>query len=290
MEILLNGESVSFSLENEKTLLDIFEALSGWAGEQGARITAFEADGQSMEPSRAGEWGNMPLDGIISIAVSARTDEPGNGYELGVIQEYFDLFKKALDADDEKALREILKEYPYIRKGLEVHVKDIFNPEGGKIFEKDSFLLAKRDERICFTQTEKDAMKSYVEAAGVIVRDRLAEFINPEKEAANVSRLLLAAKPALENVPVLLQSGKDREAMRSILSYTELALKAIRILSRKTEGRQACKIFCNQFNGILNELTNAFEMRDSVLIGDLFEYEIAPRTDTLAELLAGGER
>jgi hypothetical protein len=130
-------------------------------------------------------------------------------------------------------------------------------------------------------------MKTYIQAARVVVQDRLAEILNPEKEAADVSRLLLAVKPILENVPVLLQSGKDREAMQSVLSYTELVLKAIRILSRKNEGQEAREAFCREFNGILNELTGAFEARDSVLIGDLFEYEIAPRTDRLAELLAG---
>jgi hypothetical protein len=120
------------------------------------------------------------------------------------------------------------------------------------------------------------------------VRDRLQEIEHPEKEAAAAARLLAAAKPALENVPVLLQTGKDREAMQCILSFTELALKAIRILAYREEGREGSREFCREFNGILNELTAAFEVRDSVLIGDLFEYEIAPRTDRLAELLAGG--
>jgi hypothetical protein len=283
MEIFVNGEPVSFSLENEKTLRDIFEAISGWTASFGARISAFEVDGQSLEMPLAGAWEDMPLAGLATIAVSTEKEKPENARDLEVIRDYFDLFEKALAADDENALREILKEYPYIRRALELYINDIF---GSAAFDKDGIFLARRGDTP-FTQTEKEAMRTYVRAAGLVVRDRLAEIVHPEQEAANVSRLLLAVKPALENVPVLLQSGKDREAMQSILSYTELALKAIRILSRRHEGQDACEVFCREFNGILNELTGAFEARDSVLIGDLFEYEIAPRTDRLAELLGG---
>ena len=39
--------------------------------------------------------------------------------------------------------------------------------------------------------------------------------------------------------------------------------------------------FYKDFNSILLELTNAFGAGDSVLIGDLLEYEIAPRLDGL---------
>jgi hypothetical protein len=284
MEIFVNGESVSFSLEKEKTLFDIFEAISAWAASQGARISAFGVDGVGVEIPLPPGWGGRPVEGIGTIAVSVEEEKPEASRELEIVREYFDLFERALAEDDETALREILKEYPYIREALEVHIKDIF---GAKAFNKDGFLLARQDGAP-FTGAEKTAMRAYVQAAGVVVRDRLAEIVHPAREAANVSRLLLAVKPALENVPVLLQSGKDREAMQSILSYTELALKAIRILSSKHEGQEACEDFCREFNGILNELTGAFEARDSVLIGDLFEYEIAPRTDRLADLLAGG--
>ncbi|MDR1627015.1 MAG: hypothetical protein LBT33_10805 [Spirochaetia bacterium] len=283
MEIFVNGEPVSFALENEKTLFEVFEAISGWAASIGARVCAFEVDGAGVEIPLPAKWAGLPLEGLARIAVSAEPEKPEGAHELEVLRDYFDFFEKALAADDENALREILKEYPYVRKALEARLKDIF---GSPAFGKDAFLLARQGDAP-FTQAEKDAMGTYVRAAGILVRDRLAEIVHPAQEAANVSRLLLAVKPALENVPVLLQSGRDREAMQGILSYTELALKAIRILSRKHEGQEACEVFCREFNGILNELTGAFEARDSVLIGDLFEYEIAPRTDRLAELLGG---
>ena len=40
-------------------------------------------------------------------------------------------------------------------------------------------------------------------------------------------------------------------------------------------------------NEFLKELNEAFESSDSVLIGDLLEYEIAPKLEALSELLNG---
>ena len=40
-----------------------------------------------------------------------------------------------------------------------------------------------------------------------------------------------------------------------------------------------------EFNPVLKELVAAFGTKDSVLIGDLLEYEIAPRMQRLAPLL-----
>jgi hypothetical protein len=283
MKIFVNAQEISFSLEKEKSLFDVVTALSAWAEEQGARLCGLEVNGAPIDLRLSSQWGGMPLESIQRLAVSVEE----KGHELEVIRDYFEILSAALAAGDEKALRECLVEYPYIRKALEVHLRDIF-AGSGENSGPDAALLAPREEGAAFSQAEKDAMSSYVRAASHIVRDRLQEIEKPTEEAAAASRLLVAAKPALENVPVLLQSGKDREAMQCILSFTELAMKAIRILARRGGEQESSREFCREFNGVLGELTAAFEVRDSVLIGDLFEYEIAPRTDRLAELLAGG--
>ena len=43
--------------------------------------------------------------------------------------------------------------------------------------------------------------------------------------------------------------------------------------------------FCRELNAVLGELIEAFQARDSVLIGDLMEYEMAPRLQTLRAFL-----
>jgi hypothetical protein len=43
----------------------------------------------------------------------------------------------------------------------------------------------------------------------------------------------------------------------------------------------------SELNPVLRDLVAAFDARDSVLIGDLLEYEIAPRMERIAPLLKG---
>ena len=43
--------------------------------------------------------------------------------------------------------------------------------------------------------------------------------------------------------------------------------------------------FYQELNGILTELLEAFDAKDSVLIGDLMEYEVAPRLEQLQTFL-----
>jgi hypothetical protein len=293
MEIFVNGEPVSFSLEKEKSLSDIFTALSAWAAAESARITKLAVNGAELDISLSAKWGSMPLDSVETLEVSTGGAAEKTPHGLAVIRDYFEGLLAALKADNEKAVREFLQEYPYIREALETHLRDIFaSAEDCLTGREKSFgcgaLLS--DSTAPLGPAEKAALVQYAQALNVIAQDRLHEIEDPRKEAAAVARLLTAVRPSLENVPVMLQSGKDREAMQNILAYTELALKAIRILAQREGGAEDSRIFCKEFNGILGELTNAFEVRDSVLIGDLLEYEIAPRTDRLAELLEGGSR
>ena len=43
--------------------------------------------------------------------------------------------------------------------------------------------------------------------------------------------------------------------------------------------------YYNELNGFLKELIDAFQINDSVLIGDLLEYEIAPRLEGLIQFI-----
>ena len=45
--------------------------------------------------------------------------------------------------------------------------------------------------------------------------------------------------------------------------------------------------YIGEFNAILKELLAAYETRDSVLVGDLAEYELAPRLRCLYAALTG---
>ncbi|MDE6774367.1 MAG: hypothetical protein K2J14_07050, partial [Treponemataceae bacterium] len=110
---------------------------------------------------------------------------------------------------------------------------------------------------------------------------------------AETSRTI-AAK--LEQIPVQLQSGKDKEANAIISQLADLvdgvchtaSLAALfpPLFEKLTIAGKSVSEFFAEFSDILNDFRQALEDKDNVLIGDLAEYEISPRLTDLADAIA----
>ncbi len=130
-----------------------------------------------------------------------------------------------------------------------------------------------------------------------IFRERLEEIRDPVAAMRSASRLYEAERQNLADVSVRLQTGKDAEAMRSILLFVEIFHKANRILPElvrsgadtanlRIDGKPVPE-FYESFNDVLRQLMQAFEAKDAVMIGDLAEYEIVPRMNAFFEAMTG---
>lgn len=101
----------------------------------------------------------------------------------------------------------------------------------------------------------------------------------------------IAAK--LEQIPVQLQSGKDKDANVIISQLADLvdnvchtaSLAALfpDLYAKLSVAGKSITEFFAEFSDILNDFRQALEDKDTVLIGDLAEYEISPRLLTLAD-------
>jgi hypothetical protein len=97
----------------------------------------------------------------------------------------------------------------------------------------------------------------------------------------------------LENLPLDLQTGKDKQAAETVQFFTGITEKLFRIYSiidtsvfpaaqitvvcASKNNEKPMNIFLEEFNSTLQEMLAAYEQKDSVLLGDLAEYEMAPR-------------
>lgn len=108
------------------------------------------------------------------------------------------------------------------------------------------------------------------------------------KEFTSLSKELL-------NVPVMLQSGKDKDAN---IIITKLASEIDRFCHAATlsalfpkyyskmliEGKEIGTFFA-EFAPILSDFEKALESKDTVTVGDLSEYEISPRLEKISEAI-----
>ncbi len=97
----------------------------------------------------------------------------------------------------------------------------------------------------------------------------------------------------LTEIPVNLQSGKEKEASETVTFFAETFdnfCKAVTLSSlfadyfaNTKEKAQKISDFLADFAPILSDFENAFKDKDTVLIGDLSEYEIAPRISQMKD-------
>jgi hypothetical protein len=109
----------------------------------------------------------------------------------------------------------------------------------------------------------------------------------------------------LEELPLDIQTGKDIKAAETITLFSSLAEKIFRIIflyrqyginieTIMVPAAEAnvnlkdynLKDYIDEFNTALKELVSAYENNDTVLVGDLAEYELAPRLLCLSGILA----
>lgn len=96
----------------------------------------------------------------------------------------------------------------------------------------------------------------------------------------------------LENIPVLMQSGKDVEAGVLIKRVADEIENFCRVASLSPEkydkmildGKQFSEFFA-EFSPILKDFESALESKDTVLTGDLAEYELTPRIRAIANAI-----
>lgn len=123
----------------------------------------------------------------------------------------------------------------------------------------------------------------------VVSEDAIADSFKAQKQQA----LTLAEE--LKTVSVKFQSGKDNEANSIITSLADLidgichtaslsTLFPERFGNIKIDGKSFKEFFAD-FSTVLKDFEQAIASKDTVMTGDLSEYEISPRLEQLANAL-----
>lgn len=142
-----------------------------------------------------------------------------------------------------------------------------------------------------FDEVIKEPIKedTLIELSVICKTDVIDLLKNNAKELKDVSEKLM-------QIPVLLQSGKDKEAFDTIglfAQYIDAFCHAATLSSLFPEVYTAIKIdgketsaFFEEFAPVLKDFEEAFAAKDTVTIGDLAEYEISPRIESISQAIS----
>jgi len=294
MEIRINDNILDATLENEKFLGEVIEGIKKWLTEASLNIKEVIQDGETLSLDQTALWWNRNINEIKNINIIALTNIEKYIEDLQVVYQYSTMLEKALHSGN-MALADLVTDHKIIGDTLDYFFSkrnstSAYSKEFSKLIESSHI------EKDVEPADTKD-LEAFLTKISFLLKKRIGEISNPVSElkatALSLSRLI----PDIENVSILFQAGKDKQAVDSVIIFIELSEKIIRLYSILKETQTVdldalmvesihFNIFFGEFNEILKELAGAFELSDTVLIGDLLEYEVVPRIDTLLKFIA----
>jgi hypothetical protein len=264
MQVTINGSNTDLVIETEKTLRELLINLELWLENRGFSVSGISINGSSISAEALEQMYNLGLEQIEKLDIQASS--------------WVELYHQAL--------QEALK--------LVQHLQDVSFQERQELIKgwNDSvsmrFILDRDAELGQFLNNAFSGQGITFNGLESIILERLGELEDPLQAAQMVQKLLDETIQRMENLPLDLQTGKDRHAIESLQVFTVIMGKFFRLLPLLTFleiKTDSLKPLLEEIGTILQELLSAYEAKDTVLVGDLAEYEIAPRLRSLQEAL-----
>lgn len=276
MVFMMNGNAAATQTAG-RTIGEILAELDERAEAAGDIIVEVALDGRALTPDELAELSGRDAgaDGVVALVSEAAAGLKARGLESLI--ELIQAAAQAVGTGDEGATAAAIDAWNSYRSSF----AGLFSAE------EASFIDAFGD-RLAAGGTGAD-LAPLADKMSVFFGERLDELRDPQEAMMAAARLFDAISDDLSEVPVRLQTGKDAEAMRTMVLAVELINKTVRIMPEymRVSSSPPTRIggmdvpgFYTSLNDVLRELAQAFESKDGVLIGDLAEYEIRPRLES----------
>lgn len=286
MEIRINDTVLDFTLENEKILGEIIEQIDHWLNSSKLILTSIIFDNKELLSLPTPEWRDIPVEKVKTLKLTAKPGYEVRADNMQTILEFLTLLRNALQSRDMKLFKELQEGFSIMAESIKRHLPD--HPETELALAELSNLI----NSISWEKAEVARALHLTKQLTEIINKLLTEIRNPVKALNNLALELEQCISEISDVSLLLQTGKDRKAMEAIIRFSELNENLVRIFQNLKNNRQketeeltidgmSLEKFYSELNTILKELVEAFHAQDSVLIGDLLEYEIAPRLESI---------
>jgi hypothetical protein len=269
MEIWINGGAANITLESERTVGDVLSGIEQWLRSSAFRLNGLELDGERVPSGEIPGAFDREIGGIrrMDIRICSRSDLSLEA--LGTAREYLAAFRAAVSPEERGSL--------------------LHDWEGAAAA---SFLAEELPElfRVMAQTLGSASPDAALSPVLSVLDERIREIASPGEEFSRMENLVTGMITRLEDLPLDIQTGKDGRAAETVSLFTNITEKLFRLfflLQSRDERIGAIAIdsrpvydFLEEFSTALKELLAAYETKDAVLVGDLAEYELAPRLNT----------
>jgi hypothetical protein len=271
MDISINGVRADIKFDTEENLGEALSGIELWLQDQGCFLSGVEVDGEAVQAELLESFSARKLDGINTLDINILSWSELAVQAYLAARDTLSSYQDAVFSD--KQTIKAAWEGSAAARFLSEHVSDI------------SELI-----RLGLSGEGYDAA-----ALLTLIDERLRELQEPEAEFSNMEPLVSGIAVRLQDIPLDMQTGKDGRAAETIQIFSrgmEKIYRLLHILKFKGLNTENVRVetlsfrdFNDEFSAALRELAAAFQVKDSVLVGDLAEYELAPRLVKLYTVL-----
>jgi len=263
MEIRINDKTLDIKLDTENTLGDVLSGLGQWLGTCGHRISELIVDGSKVKSSMIEEIFSKDVKLIQLLDIYTQSTAELTAASLLNLLEDIEEYEN-LDHD---------KKSEYFNKWKESAAA--------------LFLCAELKDLYAFCVSVFSDGSMDTKTLTVITEEIQREVNDPVSEITKIEPILIDICDKLIELPLDIQTGKDSKAANTIQIFTAVTDKIIRIFRQLCiqgyilpDSISADDVTLNEliinFGKILKDLLDAYEKNDTVLVGDLTEYEASP--------------
>jgi hypothetical protein len=278
----INGEAADYTLEKESRLSEVVRGVEDWLGGSGYLITGILQGGRDLLQSPTDQWGSTPLREVTELDFQVSHVQDVRVEHWVTVRSLVAMVQKELSAPS-AALADLADTLPGALHGLRTNQP---SPAAAASAERLRALFdGQGAEQIrAWPGERREAAGRLMDELREELSRRIGDASHPKEALRECIQGLEKARLGVADVSVLLQAGRDRQAMEAVIGFSDLVQRLLSVLPFFPPEREREKLF-GEINAVLKELLAAFGARDLVLIGDLFEYEVGPRIQKLVPLL-----
>lgn len=258
MQLEIDGTPITYTLEQEKTVDDVLSSLSQWLSQYQMIAETLHID---ENPYEKDTHGHLSVGNVQKIQVATQHRAELQVKKLVFLSETIN----ALEEDAEHGGKEVGKALQSEKESIVDIVRSCFTEQESKLFS-----------HALFTSPLVPVLRTLQE----IIQGRIQELLHPNDASQRTGQKLRGTLQAMIDIPLLLQTGKTHDAMQLLSTFTQELQTMLRVNPPPKD---------NQLYGLLKELQDqlATEDIDTVLLGDLIEYDVVPQcTEWLDSLSA----
>ena len=263
MNISINARPADITLDTEKTLGEVLSGIEMWVSSTGNRLQRVSIDGKELEDDSLSAAFDTDLNEIKKLDILVSSYRELAEEAIAVLLTTAELFIHA-DFDQRQEIADTWQKSPAA-----------------------NFLLTDISDLHQLAALTFSGQGMPAGDLAVFAEERLREISTPGDEIAANEELVKSITARMEELPLDMQTGKDQRAAETIQLFSRVAEKLFRVffifkaeglcLDSFTVDELPSRTFMEEFTAALTEISAAYENKDTVLIGDLSEYELAPR-------------